>query len=98
VRLYPENWKQELGAVLEAFMSFGLLATCFYVGFPGRGTPVWKIQLILFELIVLYAFSFGLALSACRHGKSLGRLLGVLMMILLVYLLMSIADGYGRGW
>jgi hypothetical protein len=97
VRLYPEDWKQKLGAVLEAFMSFGLLAACFYVGFPRSGTPIRKIQLILFELIVFYAFSFGFALSACRQGKRLARVLGVVMMCLLAYLLMSIAQAHGRG-
>lgn len=100
MRLYPEDWKQELWAAFEALVSFGLLAAFFRVIFSGylrHGVPIRTIQLTIFGLIVLYAFSFGFALSACRYAKGFGRILGVVMLVMLGYVLLSFVGAHLRG-
>ncbi len=100
MKLYPEDWKRELWAAVEALVSFGLLAAFFRLaatGFMRDGVPVRTIQLTIFGLIVLYAFSFGFALSACRNAKGFGRILGVVMLVLLAYVLLSFAGAHHRG-
>ena len=91
MRLYPVERKRECWATFEALVSFGLLAAAFYVliVWLRPETHLLRIRVYAFVIITLYGFSCGTALSAFRYGKGLGRMLGVIMLIIDFYLLSS---------